>query len=163
MNAIDSADVAPAVTIRKPDEGESIWFLDNHLSIKASSQDGAGFSLMVNSMPQGSHTPFHRHESEDEAFYVLQGRLTIFLDDREVEVGPGDFVHLPAGTAHGFRTQTAVRMLVICVGEGFFEMVREAGDPAPAPELPPQTPHDKARLTAACDRHAITILGPLPG
>ncbi|MCA9572644.1 MAG: cupin domain-containing protein [Alphaproteobacteria bacterium] len=143
--------------------GEALWFLDNLLTVKASRADGAPFDILENAMPAGSHTPMHAHEREDEAFYVLEGELTIFLgDERIVHAGPGDYIHVPAGVGHGFRTHTAVRMLVLCGGDGFVEMAREAGGPAERRELPPGGPPDVARLERACDRYGIRLLGPLP-
>jgi len=153
---------AQDVVVLGPDQGENVWFIDNLHTIKMRPA-GAQFSVLENAMPQGSHTPFHRHDREDEAFYLLEGTLRIYLEGRPAfEVGPGSYVHLPRGTAHGFVTVTAVRMLVICGVEGFVEMAREAGVPAPRHELPPPAPPDHARLEAACARHHITLLGPLP-
>lgn len=144
-------------------QGEDVWFLDNLLTIKARQTQGAGFSVLEATLPAGSHTPFHRHDREDEAFYVLDGRLKIFLEGRApVEAGPGCYVHLPRGTAHGFVTLSPLRMLVLGEAEGFIEMVREAGVPAPRHELPPDAPPDFARLEAACARQHIALLGPLP-
>ncbi len=154
---------ARAATSLAPSEGERIWFLDNLLTVKASGMGGSPFGLLENAMPAESHTPFHRHDAEDEAFYVLEGTLAIYLEaGRRIVVGPGSYVHLPRGTAHGLRTRTAVRLLVVCGTEGFIEMAREAGTPAPRAELPPDAPPDVARLERACKRHAMTILGPLP-
>lgn len=151
------------VTTQAPGAGEAVWFLDNLLTIKTSRAEGSPFGLLENAMPAGSHTPFHAHEREDEAFYVLEGTLTIYLEGgRSLVAEPGTYVHVPAGTGHGFRTETAVKMLVLCGGEGFIEMAREAGSPAERRELPPETPKDAARLERACDRHGIRILGPLP-
>ncbi len=150
-------------TVRAPGEGEAVWFLDNLLTIKVSRDDGARFGLLENAMPAGSHTPFHAHDDEDEAFYVLEGTVTIYLEgDRKVVAEPGTYVHIPAGTGHGFRTETPTRMLVVCGGQGFIEMAREAGAPAARRELPPATPPDHERLERACHRHAIRLLGPLP-
>ena len=151
------------VTVLESADGEAIWFLDNLLTVKASAAQGAPFGLLENAMPAGSHTPMHRHDNEDEAFYVLAGTLTVYLDAaRRIHAGPGTWVHLPRGTAHGFRTQTPVRMLVVCGTDGFIEMAREAGTSAPQHTLPPPTPPDLERLAGACARHAMTLLGPLP-
>lgn len=151
------------VTIHAPGEGDAVWFLDNLLTIKSSRADGSQFDMVEGAMPAGSHTPFHAHDGEDEAFYVLEGELTIFLEGgRKVEATPGSYVHIPTGTPHGFVTKTPVRMLVLCGGEGFVEMVREYGTQAERRELPPLTPTDYPRLGAACERNGIRILGPLP-
>ena len=152
-----------SAVVRAPHEGEAVWFLDNLLTVKMARSDGAPFGLLENSMPAGSHTPFHAHDREDEAFYVLEGVLTIHLEDRRVTATPGTYVHIPAGTGHGFRTETPVRMLVICGGEeGFIEMVRDAGIPAERRELPTTPSKDRDRLERACRRYGIRLLGPLP-
>ena len=50
-------------------------------------------------------TPFqwHRHPDSDETFYGIDGRLIIEFTDREVILGPGDFITVPAGTLHRTR------------------------------------------------------------
>ena len=35
--------------------------------------------------------------------YILSGRLRYEFPDHEVEIGPGDIVHIPAGHAHRHR------------------------------------------------------------
>ena len=167
MQALENtAKISPIrrqVSFQPPGEGEAVWFLDNLLTIKVSRAEGSPFGLLENAMPEGSHTPFHAHDGEDEAFYVLEGRLAIYLDGgRVTEATPGSYVHIPAGQAHGFRTLSPVRMLVLCGGEGFVEMAREAGGPAERRELPPATEPDKQRLARACERYRIRLLGPLP-
>lgn len=150
-------------TVHAATEGERIWFLDNLLTVKTSGATGSPFGVVENAMPAGSHTPLHRHEDEDEAFYVLEGELTVYVEGgRIVSATPGSYIHLPRGTAHGFRTETPVRMLVLCGTRGFIEMAREAGTPAPRAELPTHIERDHARLERACAEHAITLLGPLP-
>jgi quercetin dioxygenase-like cupin family protein len=164
----DTARSAPTVASRRAHvleagQGEAVWFLDNLLTIKAAKDHGAEFGVLENAMPAGSHTPFHVHDGEDEAFYVLEGNLVVHLDGgRLVEAGPGAYVHIPRGTPHGFVTRSPVRLLVLCGVDGFVEMAREAGVPAPRRELPPMTEPDVPRLAAACERHRIRLLGPLP-
>jgi mannose-6-phosphate isomerase-like protein (cupin superfamily) len=43
---------------------------------------------------------WHHHEREDELFFVTKGRLLIRLRDREIAVGPGEFVVVPRGVEH---------------------------------------------------------------
>jgi mannose-6-phosphate isomerase-like protein (cupin superfamily) len=43
---------------------------------------------------------WHQHDNEDELFFVVEGRLTIKLRDRDVELGPGEFVIIPRGVEH---------------------------------------------------------------
>jgi mannose-6-phosphate isomerase-like protein (cupin superfamily) len=46
--------------------------------------------------------PLHRHRSEDEAWYVLEGALRFQYGAREFDAGAGSGVLLPRGTAHTF-------------------------------------------------------------
>lgn len=69
----------------------------------------------------------HFHRAVSESFYVLLGTVRIF-DGREwVDVGAGDFVHVPPGGIHGFRNvadEPAAMLLHFSPGaprEGYFE------------------------------------------
>ena len=42
----------------------------------------------------------HKHEQEDELFYVIDGKLFIELKDRILELDPGEFVIIPKGMEH---------------------------------------------------------------
>lgn len=60
--------------------------------------------------------PLHVHHSDDEAWYVLEGRLRFTLGDREVEAGAGGAVFAPRGTPHTYwnpDTEPARYLLVM--------------------------------------------------
>ncbi len=60
--------------------------------------------------------PLHVHNHEDEAWYVLQGRLGFRVGDEELEAGPGTAVLAPAGVPHAYwnaDTATARYLLVM--------------------------------------------------
>lgn len=44
----------------------------------------------------------HVHDEDDEAWHMLEGTMTFKLPGEEVEVGPGQTMHIPAGTPHTF-------------------------------------------------------------
>jgi mannose-6-phosphate isomerase-like protein (cupin superfamily) len=46
--------------------------------------------------------PLHRHRIEDEAWYVLEGRLRFQYGTREFDAGAGSGVFLARGTPHTF-------------------------------------------------------------
>ena len=46
--------------------------------------------------------PLHIHRDEDEAFFVLDGELTIQSGEDRRLVGPGTYVWAPRGVPHGF-------------------------------------------------------------
>src|SRR5258707_4207005 len=51
--------------------------------------------------------PRHVHEHEDEAFYVLEGRLTATIGgDTTLTAGTGEGVFLPPGKAHKLHAET---------------------------------------------------------
>jgi mannose-6-phosphate isomerase-like protein (cupin superfamily) len=43
---------------------------------------------------------WHHHETEDELFYVVKGRLVIKLRDGEVVLEPGEFAVIPHLVEH---------------------------------------------------------------
>jgi len=50
---------------------------------------------------QDGSPPKHLHANANEIQYILEGKGTIWLGDKEVQVKPGDLVIIPKGTAHG--------------------------------------------------------------
>ena len=84
--------------------------------------------------------------------YVLEGELTLLSPDGELKAGPGTFVHLPRGAAHGFlnAADTPSRMLVITTPGGNLEGVFRDLDAAksPAPE----------EVGAICAAHRIPMV-----
>ncbi|MFK7783892.1 MAG: cupin domain-containing protein [Crocinitomicaceae bacterium] len=42
----------------------------------------------------------HKHEEEDELFYVIKGTLFIELIDETIELNSGEFVVIPKGVEH---------------------------------------------------------------
>ncbi|MBD3886928.1 cupin domain-containing protein [Phormidium tenue FACHB-886] len=43
---------------------------------------------------------WHKHDNEDEMFYVVKGRLVIQFEGHEVELKEGDFCIVPKGVMH---------------------------------------------------------------
>jgi mannose-6-phosphate isomerase-like protein (cupin superfamily) len=65
--------------------------------------EGEGFALVEHTLPpRALGSPLHRHTSEDEYSYVLEGRLGAQLGDDVVEAGPGELVRKPRGQEHAF-------------------------------------------------------------
>jgi len=56
---------------------------------------------------------WHKHDETDDFFLVLDGRLTIQLRDRDVELGPGELFVVPRGVEHCPRADEEVSLLLI--------------------------------------------------
>jgi mannose-6-phosphate isomerase-like protein (cupin superfamily) len=145
---------------------DSIWFLDTLVRVHArGGQTGGRLGLVECVAPPGHQPPPHVHHREDEGFYVLEGELTLHVDDGAVTLGPGAFCNAPRGVPHTFRvtSDAPARWLVVSSPAGFEAFVTEYGEPAAAEELPVlDGPPDVERLVAVAARHGIEILGP-PG
>ena len=56
---------------------------------------------------------WHKHDKEDEFFYVVEGRLLIDLDGRTVELTPQQGFMVPKGVLHRTRAPERTVMLMI--------------------------------------------------
>ncbi len=56
---------------------------------------------------------WHQHENDDEFFYVLEGKLTIDLEDRTVELSPRQGFVVSKGIMH--RTRAPERTVILMV------------------------------------------------
>ena len=65
---------------------------------------GPGLVTEVTAAP-GLGAPPHRHAVDSEAFYILEGTLTVELDGQTRLLHPGDMCLLPAGSEHAFRNE----------------------------------------------------------
>ena len=56
---------------------------------------------------------WHRHENDDEFFYVVEGRLLIDLEGRTVELLPRQSFVVPRGVVHRTRAPQRTVMLMV--------------------------------------------------
>jgi mannose-6-phosphate isomerase-like protein (cupin superfamily) len=56
---------------------------------------------------------WHKHESEDEFFFVLSGRLFVDLEGRTIELGPQQGVTVTKGVTHRTRAPEKTVMLMV--------------------------------------------------
>ena len=56
---------------------------------------------------------WHKHDREDELFFVLEGTLLLDLEGRTVELGPRQGMVVPRGVVH--RTRAPKRTVVLMV------------------------------------------------
>ena len=56
---------------------------------------------------------WHKHEDTDDFFLVLQGRLTIQLRDRDIELSEGEMFVVPRGVEHCPKADEEAHVLLI--------------------------------------------------
>jgi quercetin dioxygenase-like cupin family protein len=144
---------------------EAIWFIDNlaHVRVRGADTSGA-FCIVEMRGRRGDMPPLHVHEREDEAFYVLEGRMTLHVPGATVELAAGDAYAAKRGIPHVYRVDSdEARWLAVCSPAGFDEFVCDAGEPAPEETLPPlHRPFDPGRLAELAASYGIEIVAP-PG
>lgn len=111
---------------------------------KAADQDtGGAYSLFENWLPARSPGPLpHIHYRHDEAFYVLEGELTVRVGTQTFIAPAGSFVLVPHGVVHqpaNRGTQPARFLLIFSPGgmDQFFADAAARRIPLQAPSSDP--------------------------
>ena len=56
---------------------------------------------------------WHKHDNDDEFFYVVEGKLLIDLEDRTIDLAPGQGFVVPRTVVH--RTRAPQRTIILMV------------------------------------------------
>ena len=120
------------------DDAAAYWSLGELLTMYATAeQTGGAFSLMEERLPKGAEPPPHVHRREDEAFFLLDGELTVRVGDETFGARPGSFVFCPRDVPHLLTVESdEVRMLTLCTPGGVEQLFVELGEPATSRTLP---------------------------
>jgi mannose-6-phosphate isomerase-like protein (cupin superfamily) len=118
-------------------------------------QDDGDLSLMERTLPPGGRRPPpHRHTNCSEAYFVLDGVVSVVVEGEELAVGPEGFVLVPRGTAHTFGNagDDEARLLVIHAPamDAYFAGLHELWN---RPE--PPTPDEERALMARFGMEAV--------
>jgi quercetin dioxygenase-like cupin family protein len=160
-----STDHAPSVAPIALDagEGESLWFLGQLATIKASTETTAGRVAVIElRAPRGTGSPLHVHHHEDEWFYVIDGELTFWVGGQVITAAAGAFVYGPRDIPHTFTVSSSeARFLLVTEPGGFERFMRAGAQPAERLEVPSAAtePPDIAAMTALAAEFGIEILG----
>lgn len=87
---------------------------------------GAWSLVELKEMP-GYKTNLHRHNTTDEAFYVLEGVLTLHLNGKTTDYPAGSYVLVPRGTPHaqGNFGKVPVKLLLTITPSGFEQSFKD--------------------------------------
>ena len=162
MTATTHTHEAPPAARVGSDEGEARWWFGALAVIKAGAADTGGLMAIVEvTEPPGAEAPLHVHHREDEAFWILEGDVTLRVGDEVIEAHAGDYAFGPRDVPHSYRVGPAgCRMLFICVPGGFEGLVRDMSRPAGSRTLPPPSDEmpDMERIAAIARNHGCELL-----
>src|SRR5882757_6315902 len=83
------------------------------------SETDGRFALMEFRTKAGNEPPPHIHEWEHEVYFVLEGQMCFYCENKTLDIGVGDFVFLPQGKAHAFNCMSdVVRTLIFVQAAG---------------------------------------------
>jgi quercetin dioxygenase-like cupin family protein len=87
-----------------PGEGKTVSLMGGRYTYKAVGRDTGGrYGLVEMTAPAGiPGPPPHVHETEEDAFYVIEGELTVQIGERTLQAHAGTFALVPRGTVHTF-------------------------------------------------------------
>jgi quercetin dioxygenase-like cupin family protein len=139
-----SVDPQSRFVVMAPGDGEVIaWRARMHLLAGADSSENRLTVLETENPPEAG--PLHRHNREDEAFYVLEGDYTFECGGRVVSASPGSFVFLPKGVPHRYQAGNAGgRLLMIFVPGGIEDYFRAVATAMEDGALASSTAHEIA-------------------
>ena len=124
--------------------------------LEGKSSGGAVAMFEFEVAPAGKVPIAHSHDAYDETIYGLEGVLTMTVEGRPIEVGPGEVLFIRRGAVHrfdNFHASTAKMLAVVTpgiLGPEFFRDI--AGILQAAAGGPP----DHAAIAAVMRRHGLT-------
>ena len=143
-------------------EGEALWWFGALAVIKATAEDTGGQMTIIEvTEAPGAEGPLHVHHREDEAFWVLEGEVTLEIGGQAIHARAGDYAFGPRDIPHRYTVgDSGCRMLFICTPGGIEGLVRGMSEPAASRTLPPpmeQEP-DWERVVAVGEEYGCELL-----
>ena len=131
------------------DTRQTLTVLGEQVQIFGQGDLSKPFEVHLQEGQLGGGPPPHYHPW-DEAFYVLEGEVEVFVEGAVQTLGAGAYVHVPAGTVHAYTNKVSPTRLLAVVsdsrgGQLFAEMDRVAD----------QLPHNAALLEEISSRMAV--------
>ena len=151
-------------TVLPPGEGQSIWQLGNLLTVKATGEQSQGRFALLEQVAAGAPPPMHIHAADDEAFYVLDGSVDLYVGDDVLRAEAGAFCLVPAGTPHSFvsTSSSPARLLLIVSPAGFEQFFAEVERRFPEAGGMPTPEEAGPVLAELAAQYGLQIVGPPP-
>ena len=154
----------PEGLVIQPGGGEAVWLLDELLVFKIGSvETGHSIGFIEVMTRSGGGPPLHLHHMQVEAFYVVEGELTVKVGTETRKISPGSFVLIPPSVAHSYRVESKepAKLLSMYTPPTVLDYFREIGEAAPVKTLPPEELiPDLERYVERGIRYSTEIIGP---
>jgi uncharacterized cupin superfamily protein len=115
LNATGCEDVGRDVedgttrTRLNPDVGERFLALRRQLGVSS-----FGFNQVV--LEPGQRGRIHRHQRQEEVYLVLDGTLTLLIEEKPTELGPGDLIRMAPPIRRQLVNRGPGRLVVLALG-----------------------------------------------
>ena len=141
------------VVIADAEKAGAFEVVGERIAVLVDRKRTSGHEVVLHVGEEGAGPPPHRH-AWDEDFYILDGEIEFAYEGCAVRLGPGGFIHIPAGVPHAFRHVTAgARALGISspsrAVEFFAAMDALKSDPSGVQEM-----------VATAASHGVEVVGP---
>lgn len=151
-----------------PAEGKDLTNpIGGGMVVKVRDQDTAGsYSVYDNTIPPGSPGPRpHLHRHHEEAFYVLEGELTVRVGSRKIVAPSGSFVVVPRGVVHQPSNPGTepTRVLLVFSPRGMDRFFEEAAEGRMPLQAVPDDPAVLERLEAFTEKYGYEFAEFPPG
>jgi mannose-6-phosphate isomerase-like protein (cupin superfamily) len=139
----------------------SSWFSEQVASACGAAPGERHIAAVERVVKEGMMPPLHRRD-QDEAYRLLEGRVTFFIGDVTVRAEAGDVVVAPSAAARTFRVESAIARWVVLTRlsslDRFQDFARAVSQPCEA-----WRSGDEERAVAyLASANGIELLGP-PG
>ena len=101
----------PGISTAKlnPDTGERFQLLRRELGVTS-------FGINLIAFGPGGRSRIHRHARQEEVYLVLEGTLTLALEDGEREVGEGELVRIAPDVRRQIVNRRRRRLVLLALG-----------------------------------------------
>ena len=79
---------------------------DIYADLATGEHTNGSYYLVHAIVPAGGGPPAHTHTREEEAFFVIRGQVTFFVEGEPVQATAGTFLNVPRGTKHQFKNES---------------------------------------------------------
>jgi quercetin dioxygenase-like cupin family protein len=138
--------------IASPTDGTRLRVVGDVIRMLASAQHtGGAYEVFELEGPEGSGPGPHAHPWS-EAYLVMEGEADVYVESAKQRLTPGSFVHIPAGTTHGYRIRSK--------SAKFFVITSPGGASGFFAEIDAETAgscEDMGKVLAVAAKHGFTV------